>query len=164
MGAMFTRDGIKALHAWTHERLDLLLEQAGKLSPGLFERELPGFGHPSVRSQLVHIFSGELNWVRALQKAPEVTLNPADYPDVRAVRSLKQQVEAQTVAYLDGLSDAEYETVVAARPAYWTTPPRSPAFILHHVVTHAFHHKGQVVAMFRLLGYPIGDTDLQREE
>ena len=117
MGAMFTRDGIKALHAWTHERLDLLLEQAGKLSPGLFERELPGFGHPSVRSQLVHIFSGELNWVRALQKAPEVTLNPADYPDVRAVRSLKQQVEAQSVAYLDGLSDAEYETVVAARPA-----------------------------------------------
>jgi uncharacterized damage-inducible protein DinB len=161
---MFTPDGIKALHAWTHERLDLLLDHAAKLPPGLFERELHGFGHASVRSQLVHIFSGELNWVRALQKAPEVTLNPADYPDITAVRSLKQQVEAQTVAYLDGLSDAEYETVVAERPAYWTTPPRSPAFILHHVVTHAFHHKGQVVAMFRLLGQPIGDTDLQREE
>lgn len=39
---------------------------------------------------------------------------------------------------------------------------RSPAFILLHVITHAFHHKGQVVAMLRILGYPAPDTDLQQ--
>jgi uncharacterized damage-inducible protein DinB len=39
---------------------------------------------------------------------------------------------------------------------------KSPAFILLHVVTHTFHHKGQVVAMLRTLGYPAPDTDLQR--
>jgi len=31
-----------------------------------------------------------------------------------------------------------------------------------HVITHAFHHKGQIVAMLRILGYPAPDTDLQQ--
>ena len=44
----------------------------------------------------------------------------------------------------------------------WTTPHRTPAFILLHVITHGFHHKGQIVAMLRLLGYPAPDTDMQR--
>jgi len=39
---------------------------------------------------------------------------------------------------------------------------RSPAFIILHIVTHAFHHKGQVAAMLRTLGYPAPDTDLQK--
>jgi uncharacterized damage-inducible protein DinB len=43
-------------------------------------------------------------------------------------------------------------------------PLQTPAFILCHIITHAFHHKGQVVAMFRLAGQPAGDTDLQRDE
>jgi uncharacterized damage-inducible protein DinB len=34
--------------------------------------------------------------------------------------------------------------------------------ILLHVITHTFHHKGQVVAMLRVLGHPAPDTDLQR--
>jgi uncharacterized damage-inducible protein DinB len=39
---------------------------------------------------------------------------------------------------------------------------RSPAFIVLHVKTHTFHHKGQIVAMLRILGYPAPDTDLQQ--
>jgi uncharacterized damage-inducible protein DinB len=47
-------------------------------------------------------------------------------------------------------------------PERWMGPPRSPAFILLHVITHGFHHKGQLVAMLRLLGHPAPDTDIQR--
>jgi uncharacterized damage-inducible protein DinB len=49
-------------------------------------------------------------------------------------------------------------------PRTWVGPARSPAFILLHVLTHACHHKGQIAAMFRLLGHPTPDTDLQRAE
>jgi uncharacterized damage-inducible protein DinB len=68
----------------------------------------------------------------------------------------------ETIAYLDQLSDTQLNTELARRPNDWSGPLRTPAFILHHVITHAFHHKGQVVAMFRLLGRPAPDTDLQR--
>ncbi|WP_125488078.1 DinB family protein [Edaphobacter aggregans] len=41
---------------------------------------------------------------------------------------------------------------------------RAPALILHHVLTHAFHHKGQIVAMCRALVQPAPDTDLNHFE
>jgi uncharacterized damage-inducible protein DinB len=41
---------------------------------------------------------------------------------------------------------------------------RTPALVLHHVLTHAFHHKGQIVAMCRVLGHPAPDTDLNQFE
>jgi uncharacterized damage-inducible protein DinB len=70
-------------------------------------------------------------------------------------------VKAATIAYLDALPDSELNDVLARRPSDWHGDLRSPAFILHHVITHAYHHKGQVVAMCRLLGRPAPDTDLQ---
>ena len=41
---------------------------------------------------------------------------------------------------------------------------RTPALVLHHVLTHAFHHKGQIVAMCRTFGHPAPDTDLNQFE
>ena len=41
------------------------------------------------------------------------------------------------------------------------TETATPAYYLHHVMTHAFHHKGQIAAMCRLLGRPFTqDMDL----
>jgi uncharacterized damage-inducible protein DinB len=75
----------------------------------------------------------------------------------------KDRVRDATRAYLQSLSEAQLNRVLSKRPQAWVGELRSPAFILLHVVTHTFHHKGQVVAMLRTLGYPAPDTDLQRE-
>jgi uncharacterized damage-inducible protein DinB len=60
------------------------------------------------------------------------------------------------------LSETQLNTRLTERPTKWFGELKSPAFILLHVITHTFHHKGQVVAMLRMLGYPAPDTDLQR--
>ena len=36
----------------------------------------------------------------------------------------------------------------------------SPTWIVLHMATHGFHHKGQIAAMCRLLGHPLPDLDL----
>jgi len=160
---MFTADGILYLHRLTHERLDTALDHAASLPPGLFTREVPGFGFPSLRNQLVHMLSTENGWVLDLQDLPSPRLDPADFPDVVAIRARKRQVFDATVAYVRSLSAEQLNATLPARPREWFGPLQSPAFILHHVITHTFHHKGQLVAMFRQLGYPAPDTDLQRE-
>jgi uncharacterized damage-inducible protein DinB len=160
---MFTADGILYLHRLTHERLDTVLDHAASLPPGLFTRELAGFGFPSLRDQLVHMLSVEAGWVRALQDLPSANLAPDAFPDVEAVRLKKHSVFADTVAYIRSLSPERLNAALPSRPREWSGPLESPAFILHHVLTHAFHHKGQLVAMFRQLGFPAPDTDLQRE-
>jgi uncharacterized damage-inducible protein DinB len=60
-----------------------------------------------------------------------------------------------------GTRVAVVTAILAERPVDWGGELRSPAFILLHVITHAFHHKGQIVSMLRILGYPAPDTDLQ---
>ncbi len=159
---MFTRDGIRALHAWTHERLDLVLEHVTALSAAEFTRELPGFGYPSVRDQLMHVLGAEERWVQRLQSLPVRSWSATDYPTVAALRAAKARVMRATGEYLDRLPDAALDVPLPHRPEGWIGELRSPAFILHHAITHAYHHKGQVVAMCRLLGHPAPDTDLQR--
>lgn len=159
---MFTKDGIRALHAWTHERLALVIDHAAKLSPDEFTRPLPGFGQPTVQDQLMHMLGAEERWVLRLQDLPIRAWSPADYPTAEPLRAARDRVVRSTLAYLDRLSDAEINAPLTRRPREWIGDVKSPGFILHHVMTHAFHHKGQVVAMCRLLGHPAPDTDLQQ--
>lgn len=158
---MFNRKGIRTLYGVTHERLDLLLDHVAKLPAADFVREIPGFGFASIRDQLAHLLGAEDRWVHRLQFLPLPRWVSTDYQTTESIRAVKERVKASTIAYLEGLPDAELNTTLARRPADWHGDLRSPAFILHHVITHAFHHKGQVVAMCRLLGHPAPDTDLQ---
>ncbi len=159
---MFTCAGMKALHAWTHESLDLLFDHAATLPAELFVRQMEGFGRPSVRDQLVHTLACERLWVCNLQNQVPMRLKPQQFASVDALRDLKRQVMAETLRYLERLGDAQLNTPLREHPQDWGGPLRSPAYILQHVLTHAFHHKGQVVAMCRLLAHPAPDTDLQR--
>jgi uncharacterized damage-inducible protein DinB len=161
--AMFGRDGISELHGWTHESLDILLKHVSSVPAELLHTTLVGFGVPTVWKQLVHILEVEEGWVRDLQDEPFTRWRAEDLGSMAALLVGKQRVRHATQAYLGSLSELELNTRVAKRPKVWVGELKSPAFILLHVVTHTFHHKGQVVAMLRTLGYPAPDTDLQRE-
>jgi len=159
---MFTLDGIRKFHHWTHASLNLLLDHVSGISATAYAQELPGFGRLSVRGQLVHIFACEGFWVHTLQGLPFADPNPADYPAVSDARRLQQEFAAQTMEYLSGLTDQALNSDAELHFPDGDRDTRTPALILHHVLTHAFHHKGQIVAMCRLLGHPAPDTDLNQ--
>jgi uncharacterized damage-inducible protein DinB len=159
---MFTRDGIEALHGWTHGCIDEVIRHARTLSPELFGLEIPGFGQPSLRQQLMHILSVEEAWVRGLRSASSTRVSADDHPTLTSLIETKRHVAAATVSYLHERTEVYLNTQVSTLPKEWVGPPRSPAFIILHVITHTFHHKGQMASMFRMLGHPAPDTDLQR--
>jgi uncharacterized damage-inducible protein DinB len=155
---MFTKAGIVELHATTHERLDLVLRHVATVPDGLYRKPISGFGHPSVWQQLVHILACEEGWVHALQNKP---FRAEECPNMPALRASKDRIREATRTYLGNLTEEQLNTILAERPTDWGGELRTPAFILLHVITHAFHHKGQIVALLRILGYPAPDTDLQ---
>jgi uncharacterized damage-inducible protein DinB len=161
---VFTVDGIRKLHGWTHASLDLVLDHLSTISAGDYSKELPGFGFPTLRQQALHIFNCEGFWIHTLQGLPFVDRTPASCPAVSDVKLLKEEVSAYTVAHLAGLTDRQLNSNTELHFPDGDTAVRTPALILHHVLTHAFHHKGQIVAMCRLLGNPAPDTDLNRFE
>jgi uncharacterized damage-inducible protein DinB len=158
---MFSQAGIIELHAAMHERLDLLLRHVAVVPDDLHHKPIPGFGHPSIWKQLVHILTCEEGWVHDLQYKAFSGWHDEDCPAMTALQASKDRIREATRTYLRGLTEEQLNTTLAKRPVDWGGELRSPAFILLHVITHAFHHKGQVVAMLRILGYPAPDTDLQ---
>jgi uncharacterized damage-inducible protein DinB len=159
---MFTKAGIAELHGAMHERLDLLLNHVAAVPDDLHRKPISGFGHSSIWKQLVHILTCEEGWVHDLQNKPFVGWREDDCLTITAMRAARERISEATQAYLNGLSEDQLNSTLAKRPLDWGGELRSPAFILLHVITHTFHHKGQIVAMLRIVGYPAPDTDLQQ--
>jgi uncharacterized damage-inducible protein DinB len=155
------------IHRRTHEGAITLLEHCARLSAEELCRELPGFGYPSVRKQLHHISEAEDYWIAVLRGeyaadgARAAHLSDHDYeaevskyPTVEALEGLRATVAAATQAYLAGTSAPQ----LAAPGEYcvWggELVTLIPALVVLRPITHAFHHRGQVAAMCRLLGSP----------
>jgi uncharacterized damage-inducible protein DinB len=159
---MFTKTGILELHATMHERLDLVLRHFATVPDELQRKTIPGFGSPSIWKQLVHVLMCEEGWMHDLQYKPFDGWGDEDSLTLADLMKHRARIQAETRAYVEGLTEEQLNTVLATRPQDWGGELRSPAFILLHVITHAFHHKGQIVAMLRMVGYPAPDTDLQQ--
>jgi uncharacterized damage-inducible protein DinB len=161
---VFTLPGIRKLHSWTHSSLTLVLDHISTLPEGDYAKELPGFGFPTLRGQIIHIFNCEAFWIHILRGAHFKDRDPADWPGVADAKVLQAMVSAGTLTYLSGLTDEQLNANAELHFSDGDTAVRTPALILYHILTHAFHHKGQIVAMCRALGYPAPDTDLNRFE
>ena len=160
----FTLEGVKKFHGWTHASLDLLLDHLSTIPPGDYLKELSGFGFATLRNQVIHIFNCEGFWIHTLQGLPYVDRNPAECPAIADARLMQQEVSRQTEAYLSSLTYQQLNSQAELHFPDGDTAVRTPALILHHVLTHAFHHKGQIVAMCRQLGHPAPDTDMNQSE
>ncbi len=161
---MFTVVGMRKLHSWTHSSLTLVLDHLATIPEGDYARELSGFGFPTLRAQIIHIFNCEGFWIHTLQGARFVDEGAADWPSVPDARVLQRRVSANTLAYFSGLTDEQLNADTELHFSDGDKAGRTPALVLHHVFTHAFHHKGQIVSMCRILGQPAPDTDLNRFE
>ena len=151
------------LHASMHECMRVVLDHAATAPFTVLTEKLAGFGLPTVREQIAHVFSAETAWVSALRMLPQLRrFDPDTLSSVEDLRRAQREAISFTLDYLSSTTEDELNSLLPRYHEEWTSPHRTPGFILMHVITHAFHHKGQIVAMLRLLGYPAPDTDMQR--
>jgi uncharacterized damage-inducible protein DinB len=159
---VFTVDGVRKFHGWTHACLDLALDHLSMIPPDDYVREVSGFGFRTLREQAIHIFNCEGFWVHTLQGLRYADRTHEDCPALVDVRLLQKEVNQSTHAYLSTLTDQRLNVDAELHFPDGGVSVRTPALVLHHVLTHAFHHKGQIAAMCRVLGHPNPDTDLSR--
>jgi uncharacterized damage-inducible protein DinB len=145
-------------HYWARDRV---LDAVAQLTPEQYTRDLGG-SFRSIRDTLVHLLSADSNWLKRWRgTSPTTMLDPAEYPDVAAVRTAWTAQEAQIRAFLTSMDDEsvmreiDYKTL-DGRP--FTSPFWE---MLHHVVNHGTYHRGQVQTMLRQLGAsPARSVDL----
>jgi uncharacterized damage-inducible protein DinB len=156
---MHTPEAILDIHERAHRNLTGLLAHCRQLSAGEADRELPGFGYPTVRLQLHHEIGAEKYWIGVLEGRIDADDDAPDYPTIASLEAYREQVFAMTEAHLRA---AAVEELNAPRPMMtWrgTKQMLVPAGVILRTVMHLYHHQGQVVAMCRLLGKPASGLD-----
>jgi len=161
---VFTLDGVRKFHGWTHASLNLVLDHLSTIPASDYGKELPGFGFRTLHEQAIHIFNCEGFWIHTLQGLRYVNRDPEECPAVADARHLLLEVGRRTHEFLSNLTDQQLNADAELHFPDGDVAVRTPALVLHHVLTHAFHHKGQIVAMCRALGYPAHDTDMNQFE
>lgn len=159
---MFTLPGVRKFYDWTHASLSLLLNHLSTIPTAGYTQVVPGFGVPTLRAQVIHIFNCEEFWIHTLQGIPFEDQDSADWPTISDARILQSEVSKRTLNYLSRLSEQNLIALTELHFSDGEVAVRTPALVLHHVLIHSFHHKGQIVAMCRILGYPAPDTDLNQ--
>lgn len=156
---MYTTEALADIHERTHRSLAKLMAHCALLSPADLDRELEGFGYPSVRLQLHHVIGAEEYWVGVLQGRVEADMDDAGYPTVAALDAYRARAGAATRSWIDATSD---EALNTARPMLtWGGREQVlvPARVILRTQTHVFQHTGQIVPMCRLLGQPAEGMD-----
>ncbi|MHC4452485.1 MAG: DinB family protein [Planctomycetota bacterium] len=141
------------LHERCHRSLQRYLEHCHVLSDTELDRELDGFGYPTVRLQLQHAIGAERYWVSVLRDRMDA--DEADAVSIDALERFRQDVFELTRTWLGATPDEELTT-----PRMMTTyggheRMLAPVHVILRTQTHLFHHMGQLAAMCRLLGHPI---------
>ncbi len=80
MAPIFTLEGIRQFHTWTHLCLGRALDHLATIPAADYTRDVPGFGSPNLHAQVIHILNCEAFWVHTLQAAPFADEDPAAGP------------------------------------------------------------------------------------
>ena len=148
-------------YAFVKSSRAVLLDYCARLTQAHFVTDHSSFGRGSVRNLLVHVGNTYEFWLgkQALKKdvifrtydsvnnVPEV----ADYFLI-----IDKLVETFAAVYAEKLMQ-DIEINIGGKML-----PASPLKLFTHVITHEFHHKGQILSLSRHLGYVPVDTDVIR--
>jgi uncharacterized damage-inducible protein DinB len=120
----------------------------------------PEFDNKCIRNLLEHMAGCYFTWIGFHALGRSRTLfddGPCTTMDL--VRRLFAQVDVTMDDFLESFKD---RMEVPLRSEHdmgeWITA--TPLALFTHVITHEFHHKGQIVSMSRLMGYIPKDTDV----
>ncbi|MDB4905135.1 MAG: DinB family protein [Mucilaginibacter sp.] len=123
---------------------------------------VPAFENRAVRYLLMHNANTYFHWLSyfALKK-PFDLLNDENFTNINLIRPVYTEVDNTMAFFIENFKEQLdlplYNTLSRNRQVSAT-----PLQLFTHVITHEFHHKGQIMSMCRLLGYTPPDTDVIR--
>lgn len=148
-------------YEFVQESRNVLSKYCQTIRPDDFIDQNFSFGRGgSIRNLLVHIINTYEFWIAGIALKKDVI-----YSKYEAHENIQDVI--QSFAYIDRLmskffelmkkSDIEIEYEIKG-----TKNIVEPFKLFTHVITHEYHHKGQILSLSRHLGYIPVDTDIIR--
>lgn len=150
-------DDLKMLYQMVKETRAGVLEWLESLPVKNFTQEHPDFAFGSLRNIYLHIADTYLGWVEeAGLGQPFRELNASTATELRNIFTWVDEAVHQALDAF--IAPDESRTATLLGPLNHTQ-----RWLILHPITHEFHHKGQALALARMLGHPHPghpDTDL----
>ena len=158
-------EAVQRLYQYNRWATERILDQAGGLTPQ--ELHAPGVtGHGSIRDTLLHLINTQQSWLSwwdgslSAQEAYGLSLNPADYPDLAAVRAVWETLEGRTQAFVFRLREEDLGRVYAHTMPNGANWSMALWQMMLHVANHGTQHRSEVAAMLTGFGRSPGNLDL----
>ena len=152
------------MYDWVRRSREVLFEYTEGLSDEIYTLEHSDFAYGSIRNIHAHVAGCYQFWVGQMGLQQNITLfdEPASsIPDPKSMRAAFAQVDAMLEEAFEKFQRWD-EPLKLVRPGRDTLMV-SQRWLITHPITHEFHHKGQLLALGRVLGHPLPsgvDTDL----
>ncbi len=148
-------------YAMVRDSRKVLLEYCAILTPNDFVNQNTNFGRGgSVRNLLVHNVNTYLYWIANVSLKKNIPfLEYESYTTIKDVSLLFDMVDSLMDQFMLLFESDPVEIEFEINNV---TTKTIPFKIFTHVITHEFHHKGQILSLSRHMGYTPVDTDIMR--
>jgi uncharacterized damage-inducible protein DinB len=149
-------------YQFTKDARSVLISYIRTMSQANFIRSHPAVGNGgSIRNLLVHINNCYHGWLmkfafqEPFQKRANTELETLD--DCEVYFELTDNLVSRFIDHFHNRYNEPITGQLASRDF-----SAAPLQLFSHVVTHEFHHKGQILVLGRMWGYEPVDTDILR--
>lgn len=154
---------------WAIKQYDLVVEArevvfnlCESITPDDYIRQVEHFGQGNIRKTQTHIIDAYIHWIANFALNKSIPYLKADsIKSVVDMRAEYANVNGWITEFLAIHADKPNVTLTNTLPKRGPITT-TPLTLFTHMITHEFHHKGQLVSMARILGYLPPDTDIIR--
>lgn len=140
---------------------NVLLNYCAQLSENQLIASVPAFNNSSVRYLLVHIANTYQSWLGNFAMKKDYQFPNTD--DIKSLEEIRRLFEDANKTVDEFLNRFEPGENISGTASFRKIPMTATALHLFtHVITHEFHHKGQILSMTRHFGFVPVDTDALR--
>lgn len=151
---------LRAFYAMTMATRAGVLDWLDGLPEGVLTKRDDRFAFGSLAAIFSHVADTYVGWVGTVGLGdPDERIEATT---VRALRAAFHRVDATVARALEAFAATD-EPVARIDPGSGETWRYDRRWLILHPITHEFHHKGQALALARVLGHPhhgSPDTDL----
>ncbi|WP_293787671.1 DinB family protein [uncultured Pedobacter sp.] len=138
-----------------------LLNYIGSISENDFLIDNSSFGRGSIRNLLVHICQTYCAWIGERALGIDQEFLPFEhYQTLQNCQTYFNQVDEYIGLFAKKFKGNELQEMELDRNGAILIV--NPLQLFTHVITHEFHHKGQIMSLSRHLGYTPVDADIIR--
>lgn len=143
----------------------VVLDYVSKMPVSFYVKEIENFGKGSIRNTQTHIANTYIYWLENYGRQKSL-----EYYESSAIKNASEasaaffRIDQIVDDFVEEFSDDLFKELNLKLPKRETYYSSTPLSLFTHVITHEFHHKGQIMSMGRTLGFLPPDADAIRFE